>query len=366
MNEMVKPVWLPLLQRPYENLLGAKNVWDLRMANGTAVRIERGAQGLNNCLYRVRINGDVYACKLFITDERQRARREWTALCSLHEAGLRLAPEPVASAPDGPLPQPAVVYRWVGGESLGGQTLTTEDVCALVTSVNQIHRTPPAAGVEPLVAWHQPESFAAYLGEIETWLCKVRAWIESHHGQASSLPSWLEDLPALFPLMVETLRLAQDAVAQTTASSAYPNPALVRVDGNLDNVVRGDDGRLYFLDWEYSGWGDPAYDLAELRWHPRAKSITAAQWATALAAYTPFASDPGFAERLAVYNRLLPAWWVGRSALHLLEGAGQLTPRPRLAAIPQRMYKAVRTQLDYYLAALGLVEPPEPEERGEE
>jgi hypothetical protein len=30
------------------------------------------------------------------------------------------------------------------------------------------------------------------------------------------------------------------------------------------------------------------------------------------------------------------------------------------------MYKAVRTQLDYYLAALGLVEPPEPEERGEE
>jgi hypothetical protein len=69
---------------------------------------------------------------------------------------------------------------------------------------------------------------------------------------------------------------------------------------------------------------------------------------------------------LSVYSRLLPIWWVGRSALHLLEGAKQIIGRSRLVPIPTRMYRAARVQLDNYLAALGLVEPPEPPERPDE
>jgi hypothetical protein len=75
----------------------------------------------------------------------------------------------------------------------------------------------------------------------------------------------------------------------------------------------------------------------------------------------PHPADSSFNRRLAVYSRLLPAWWVGRSAIHLLEGAGQIPGRKRLVRVPERIYRAVRTQLDGYLAALGLIEPQEAE-----
>ncbi len=357
------PAWLPLLKKPYDQLFGGKSAWDLRAPDGRPVHIERGGPGLNNCIFRVRLNGDVFACKLFIADERQRAYREWAALKTLHAAGLPLAPEPVAYAADGPLPQPAVVYRWLEGTPLGGGTTTDGDLARLVGGLNQVHRTPPAPGVELLPAWHQPASYAAYLDEVRFFIGQVRDWANGRSATTSDLPAWIADLPALTPLLEETMRRAEAFAAGKDGAGAYPFPALVRVDGNLDNILRDASGALWFVDWEYSGLGDPAYDLAELRWHPRGRGVSQRQWATALAAYQPHPADTTFHARLAVYSRLLPAWWVGRSALHLLQGAGQLGGPKRSVAVPERLYRSVRAQLDGYLAALGLIEAPVVEPR---
>jgi len=354
MNESGPP-WLSLLQRPYDSIFGPKNIWDLRMADGAAVHIERGSQGLNNNLYRVRFGGAVYACKLFVVDERQRAQREWTAVRALHDVGLRLAPEPVAYAPNGPLPQPAIVYQWVTGQPLSGQALLTDDLAALIECIGRIHRTAPAADVEMLVAWRQPENYASYLAEIEDFLRDVRDWVASAQTSTADLPSWAADLPALLPLIQATVESTERAVASASDRGACPAPALVRVEGNLDSIVRDEDGQFVFLDWESSGWGDPAYDLAELRWHPRALTIAPAQWRAAVETYVPLPQDATFWERLSVYDQLLPAWWLGRSAVHLLEGARQAMGRQRLVAVPTRLYRSVRAQLDNYLCALGLM-----------
>lgn len=349
--------WLPLIQKPYENPFGPRIAWDLRMANGTAVRIERGSQGLNNSLYRVRLGRDVYACKLLVVDERQRARREWTALRSLQEAQLQTAPEPIAYAPDGPLPQPIIVYRWVSGKKLTRGGVTDDDLVALIANLNQIHQTQAAPDTKPLVAWHQPADFTAYLVEIQAFMGEIRAWATNSKFVPGDLPAWATDLLAWLPLFEKALRLAENAIAQADTRGEYPYKALVWGDGSLDNVICGEQEQLIFLNWESSGWGDPAYDLAELRWHPRSSEISQAQWQTALEAYVPHPGDLYFRERLAVYNQLLPVWWVGRSALHLLEGARQAQSRQMLAMIPSRMYKAVHTQLGNYLVALGLIEP---------
>jgi len=349
------PPWLPLLQRPYDNIFGPKNIWDLRMADGTAVRIERGSQGLNNNLYRVRFGGSVFACKLFVVDERQRAQREWSAVRSVRAAGFRLAPEPVAFAPNGPLPQPAIVYHWVAGQPLSAQALLTDDLVALIESIGYIHRTAPAVDVEMSVAWRQPEDYASYLAEIEVFQRDVRDWVASAHAAAADLPSWAADLPELLPLIQATVESTERAVASASDCGACPTPALVRVEGNLDSIVRDEAGRIVFLDWESSGWGDPAYDLAELRWHPRALSIEPDKWRTAVETYVPHPQDATFWERLSVYDQLLPAWWLGRSAVHLLEGARQAMGRQRLVAVPTRLYRSVRIQIDNYLYALGLI-----------
>jgi aminoglycoside phosphotransferase (APT) family kinase protein len=360
------PAWLSLLQKPYDQMLGGKSDWSLRGPNGVIIHIERGSQGLNNNIFRVRVSGDTFACKLFVADERQRAYREWAALKAVHAAGLALAPEPLAYALDGPLPQPTVVYRWVEGAPFAAGVPGDDELISLIAALNRIHRTPPAEGLTFLPAWHQPASYTAYLDEIRAFIGQVRTWVADSAAQAENLPTYVADLPALLPLFEETVRLAEATVAGESDPGAYPIPALVRVDGNLDNVLRDPTGRLVFVDWEYSGSGDPAYDLAELRWHPRARGVRQDQWEAALAGYEPHPVDRTFGRRLAIYSRLLPAWWVGRSALHLLEGAGQIAGHKRLVKIPERLYRAVRSQLDGYLAALGLFKSVEAEEAQEE
>jgi aminoglycoside phosphotransferase (APT) family kinase protein len=309
---------------------------------------------MNNSLFRVQVAGETYACKLFVVDERRRAYREWAALNQVWRGGLSLAPRPVAYLPDGPLPVPAVIYGWVDGVSLTHEPLTADFLVELVNTLWRIHRVPLAPAPEVLTAFHQPSRFTDYLTEIQTNTEQIRAWVGQTNAKPQLLAHRIADLAELLPALVEALRLAEAAIGDARLDDICPADSLIRVDGNLDNILRGADKRLTFVDWEYSGLGDPAYDLAELRWHPAAWDLPGEWWDAALAAYAPLPGDSSFAQRLALFNRLLPIWWVGRNLLFLLEGAGQIAARPRLAPIPDSIYDRVRRRMAALLALLGL------------
>lgn len=353
MTSRLCPDWLPLLRQPYEERLGGRHIWDLHPANSPSVYIERRGQGMNNSLLRVEVSGEAYACKLFVADERRRAWREWTALDRMWRAGLGLAPEPIVYLPDGPLPQPAVVYRWAEGASLTRQITGVQDLAGLVSALGTIHRASDVPDMGSLIAYHQPPEYAAYVAEIRENVDRVQVWASRPKSDAGLLPDWAADLPLLAPAISETVALAEELVRASGMSGAYPQRALIRVDGNLDNILSNAHGRLTFVDWEYSGVGDPAYDLAELRWHPSAGHLPAVWWDEALDSYAPPIADGEFSKRLALYSRLLPIWWVGRSALFLLEGAGQVATRPRLSPIPETVLWDCRKRIDHLLAFLG-------------
>lgn len=346
--------WVALLRTPYDARLGAQTVWELTTDQGAPVRVARGAQGMNNSLFHVQVAGETYACKLCVADGRRRAYREWAALQQLWRADLPLAPRPVAYFPDGPLPVPAVVYGWVDGVPLTREPLTAHTLMELSNALWRIHRVPRAPAPELLPAFHQPPRFTDYLAEIRANTAQVQAWAERVNAKPPMLAQWAADLPALLPALVETLHLAEAAIHDARLADICPAHSLIRVDGNLDNVLRGADGRLSFVDWEYSGLGDPAYELAELRWHPNAMHLPSVWWDTALATYPPPPGDGSFESRLTLFNRLLPIWWVGRNLLFLLEGAGQIAARPRLAPIPDTIYNQVRRRTAALLALLGL------------
>jgi len=76
-------------------------------------RVQRIRGGMNNALYRVELDGKVFACKLCIVDERRRAEREFAALELLQQRGSDLAPKPLGIDRSGKsVPYPAVVYEW--------------------------------------------------------------------------------------------------------------------------------------------------------------------------------------------------------------------------------------------------------------
>jgi aminoglycoside phosphotransferase (APT) family kinase protein len=233
------------------------------------VTVRRVTGGANNALYRVETDGHYYACKLCVADERRRAAREYGTLRLLHAAGLDVAPRPLwLDASRTIVPFPAVVYHWLIGEPISTSP-TAQQLAALLESYHRIHTL------------------------------RQRDYERFGDGQ------YLRD------------RLAQlvDGCAQAlTIASVDPGRecvplCLCRVDPNLANTVWGEDGRLRWVDWEYSGWGDPALDLAELRWHVALAELSESQQAWLRENYHRPAGDPAFEERLAMWDRILATRW---------------------------------------------------------
>jgi thiamine kinase-like enzyme len=81
------------------------------------------------------------------------------------------------------------------------------------------------------------------------------------------------------------------------------------VDPNLANAIWSRDGSIRWVDWEYGGWGDPALDLADVRWHAALEGVSEAQHARMRNNYVRPTDDPSFEERLAAWDRLLLTRW---------------------------------------------------------
>jgi thiamine kinase-like enzyme len=84
---------------------------------------------------------------------------------------------------------------------------------------------------------------------------------------------------------------------------------LCHVDPNAANALLDKSGRLRWVDWEYSGWGDPALDLAEYRWHMAYAGLSLSQQDWLRQTYQPDAADKDFTRRLRFWDHLLVVRW---------------------------------------------------------
>ena len=301
-------------------------------ANGVAV--QRVTGGANNALYRLEVDGQRYAAKLCVADERRRAAREHGALCLLQAAGLDIAPPPIALDESCILlPFPTVVYRLLPGEPLGPSP-TAPQLVALRDSIQQMHTLPPddhAAAHLP-TAWFHWFDFTPYLSELHSLLAEYGPWL------AANFPDG-RDLHTRLGRLVDSCT----EVMLTCGVDPGRDSVLLRlchVDPNLANAIWGEDDRLRWVDWEYSGWGDPALELADLRWHGALAGLSEAQHAWLRAGYRRPAGDPGFAARLAVWDRLLATRWpflVARWLWSQYRGPDRLRLTPFTAA-PAELY----------------------------
>jgi thiamine kinase-like enzyme len=110
--------------------------------------------------------------------------------------------------------------------------------------------------------------------------------------------------------------------------TAWPEPptVLCRSDPNSSNLVRRPEAWAS-VDWENSGWGDPAFEVADLMAHPAYAQVTAARWERVISDYCGLRDDPGAAARIRVYYTITLAWWVARLARYLHEVPRGLDPR---------------------------------------
>jgi len=309
--------FLPLLDHLGRSAAGPDGEW-------RDWRITRVAGAGNNLLYRVSSATLDLAIKFTIRDERDRAGREHAALLALQQAGLSIAPAPLWLDRDS-YTQPVVVQRWLAGTVLAAPPAGDDEWQRVLDHYFAIHTlTPSASSVALPPAVLNMSSVADGLDRIRQQLAYIPAPEQPaalhellHNVEAARLPDW----PA-------------------------PRLALCRVDPNTLNFVRR-PGDWASVDWENSGWGDPAYEIADLITHPAYAGVPAERWEWMISAYCARRGDPSAAPRIRVYHRLMLIWWVARLARTLYE-----VPRggdQRLVTRPAGWMEDMRAKYESYL-----------------
>ncbi len=260
--------------------------------------------GANNRVYRVTRGSNDYAVKYTIHDDRNRAGREFAALTALQEAGLHVAPQPIWLDRENHR-LPVVVQTWMEGESLTAAPTTDADWEALLDHYCAIHSV-------------TPDSVLATVPEAVLNASCADSGKAIVHQHLARLPE------AMRPESLRAVLARFDAWQPPTWDP--PARTLCRVDPNWRNFIRR-PGVWGSVDWENSGWGDPAFEMADLMTHPAYDSVPGARWREVIEAYDQRRDDPTFDLRVHTYVTILRVWWVVRSARYLYEVPRGLDPR---------------------------------------
>src|SRR6185295_4315285 len=117
-----------------------------------------------------------------------------------------------------------------------------------------------------------------------------------------------------------------------------------------NNMIRR-PGDWASVDWENSGWGDPAFELADAMAHPAYAGVSGARWEWAIDVYCRLVGDPAAATRIATYYPLMLAWWAARLARMLYEVPRGLDRR--LVERPHGWEEEMRGKYKHYLELAG-------------
>jgi hypothetical protein len=150
-------------------------------------------------------------------------------------------------------------------------------------------------------AWFHWFDRRPYLQELHGFLGVYRSWLCESVPGGQAIHARLEQITAACQ------RTLDESPARIERESVPLR--LCHVDPNPANAIAAADGRVRWVDWESSGWGDPALDLAEFRWHEALAFLSPQQVAWLRAHYRPPAGDAGFGERLRQWDALLATRW---------------------------------------------------------
>ena len=273
--------------------------WDIRQITG----------GANGLVYYACNGGTEVAVKFSANDERDRAGREYDALTVLQDAGLDLAPRPLLLERHR-YRQPVVVQSWLDGEVSAAPPDTDDTWIKLLEHYAALERVRPE----------------------HTQLNLKRTILNASSFEAAKtlVGDQLEKLPeSAFPKGLREVVLP--LLAKTIPTWPEPPLALCRGDSNLTNFVRRTEGWCS-LDWEYGGWGDPTFEMADLITHPAYALVSYERWPWVVAHYAEMTRDARAPERIQAYVLVLSVWWTVRFARYLYEVPRGLDPR--LVAFP--------------------------------
>lgn len=280
---MTHPRWDALVEAARRSSAGTATPGDIAALDRVALRPLTG--GMNNTLFRLQHDGRDLCLKLHRVDHRDRAHREWQALTLLTQRGHPRVPQPLWRSDREDLP--AIVMTYAAGTPLGGAHLQPAHLDALTAALTDLYSITPADVTDAL-------------SEVVT---PATAMLQRLHDTCTSPTASAEQRR-----LVDLWRRWSAGPDPDLIRAPIPQQVFGRGDPSLANAL-WDGAELTLLDFEYSGWTDPAYELADLIEHPRSRATPDSSWRD----FTDrFGLSPGAQARHEAARRMLALFWLTR------------------------------------------------------
>lgn len=287
--------------------------------------------GRNNLLYRALREGRDLAVKITRRDARDRAGREYhgLALMAAHAPGL--APIPYLFDRDR-WTQPVVVQAWLDGAAV--EKIDDPDGWShLAGHYAALHRITPDR-VEP--------ALRAPLRPAVLNFCTAREGVEYVLDDLDRLPEEARP-PGLGELAV--------LLAQVSFPEWPTSPRVFgRCDPNLANFLQVGPARPWAsVDWENSGWLDPAFELGDLMTHPCYRSAAPADWQQYLACCASlYPYDRHLITRMLSYRAILLVRWAVVFARFWYQRDHSRAGHDRLVEWPDAWWQSLPFEFERY------------------
>lgn len=289
--------------------------------------------GGNNRVYRIRTEEASFAAKYYGTldgDRRDRLEHEFSGLRFLQSSGVRAA-VPKAIAVD--RHERCAIYEWIDGRVPDAHD--REDVAAVVSLLESLHRARGSAGAESL----PPATESVFRpGELCAQIERRFARLEPIAASDRELRSFLGE-----QLRPEFQRRAE-AIRKTLSDAELPleRRTLSPSDFGFHNALRRADESLVFIDFEYFGWDDPVKATADFLLHPAMMLSATERRAFLDGALALYGGETSFLPRLAASYPLYGIRW---ALIILNEFVPELWARRRFSGKGEDWVGAKREQL---------------------
>ncbi|HXW81173.1 MAG TPA: phosphotransferase [Acidimicrobiales bacterium] len=231
---------------------------------GAPFQVEPLPGGRNNQVFQVTLPqlGRSVVLKSYFhgpSEPRDRAGAEWAFARFAWASGLRCIAQPLAWSPSAH----CALFDFLPGVPVEPGALGAGEVAQALAFVLDLNRHRAVGGQLPLAA----EACFSFSEHVELVRRRLRrlSGLAGHDPLTRQVHRFVheEAEPALERVVAEGRLSLAGAHLDPTAPVPHERRCISPSDFGFHNALRGPDGTIYFFDFEYAGWDDPAKLVAD-------------------------------------------------------------------------------------------------------
>jgi len=322
----------------------------LSASTASRLEIEPCASGGNNRVFTVTLPDRKVVAKRYFShpsDRRDRLQAEYAFLSYAKHAGIRTVPQPIAYDAAMHLG----LYEYIDGRRLGNDEIQkkhVEEAAQFFLRLNQ-------ASLREAAAYLPAASEACFSVTVHFSLVDRRVerleTIDGGNEVAREARDFARVLKSRWVAVKRSIATKIEAAGQVL-DEAVADRCISPSDFGFHNVLLGSGGRLFFIDFEYAGWDDPAKMAGDFFSHPGVPVHR--RWFDDFVGIT-MGYSPAAKELEGRTRLLLPVFQVKWCCIILNEFLPESAQRRKFADPSVNQQQRQRIQLDKAIALLKVV-----------